>query len=118
MKIILNSIKCLHCGDKLISDHHHDFKFCKCKSVAVDGGENYLRRIGLREDYEEASALEINTNDRLQQYAGMHVIFSPGGKTPPSTAFYRKEDAIATARAMREKFKGDWYITTLEPLIA
>jgi hypothetical protein len=116
MKIILNAIKCLHCGDKLVSTHRHDFKFCKCKSVAVDGGEAYLRRLGQRADYQEASVIEIRSTDPLQEYAGMFAIFSPGGKTPPSTAFFRKEDAMATARAMRERYKGDWYIITLEPV--
>lgn len=116
MRIVLNSIKCLHCNEVITSRSRHDFKFCTCKSVAVDGGEAYLRRLGQRSDYEEASAIEINPNEPLQQYAGMFAVFSPGGKTPPSTAFYRKSDALDTACVMREKFKGDWYIGTLEPV--
>ncbi len=53
MKILLNSIKCKKCGDILISEHRHDFKMCSCDSVGVDGGYDYLRRIGT--DYEELS---------------------------------------------------------------
>lgn len=117
MRIILNSIKCLHCGDMITSNHRHDFKFCTCKSVAVDGGEAYLRRLGQRSDYEETSAIEINPDQPLQQYAGMYAVFSPGGRTPPSTAFFRKSDAFDTARVMRERFKGDWYVITLEPVL-
>ena len=35
----------------------HDFKFCKCSAVAVDGGHDYLRRCGNREDWEEMSVM-------------------------------------------------------------
>ena len=31
----------------------HDFKCCKGGAVAVDGGTDYLRRIGSKDDYEE-----------------------------------------------------------------
>ena len=44
-KILVNKIKCNKCGDIIESVHRHDFKFCKCKRVAVDGGKEYLRRM-------------------------------------------------------------------------
>ena len=40
------------------SKYRHDFKFCKCGAVAVDGGKAYLRRLGYEEDYEELSEVE------------------------------------------------------------
>ena len=48
-----NIIKCRKCGDVIESKSRHDFVWCKCKSVAVDGGSGngYMRRIGT--DYEE-----------------------------------------------------------------
>ena len=52
-KIIVNKIKCKKCGDVIESTYRHDFKSCKCGAVAVDGGKDYLRRIGYEEDYEE-----------------------------------------------------------------
>ncbi len=52
-KIIRNRIKCKKCGEIIESISTHDFKFCKCGAVAVDGGKEYLRRDGNREDYEE-----------------------------------------------------------------
>ena len=55
VKIIVNKIKCKKCNEVIESTHRHDFKFCKCGSVAVDGGLNYLRRCGNREDWEELS---------------------------------------------------------------
>lgn len=54
-KILSNQIKCLKCGDEPFSAHRHDFKYCKCGAVAVDGGMAYLKRSGNLSDYEEMS---------------------------------------------------------------
>lgn len=43
-KIKVNKIKCNHCGDVIVSESVHDFKFCSCGTVAVDGGKEYLKR--------------------------------------------------------------------------
>ena len=59
--IIINKIKCKKCGEIIESRHRHDFKFCKCGAVAVDGGKDYLRRLGNQEDYEELSKIEEET---------------------------------------------------------
>lgn len=55
MKIIVNKIKCKKCGEIIESKSVHDFQFCQCGAVAVDGGHDYLRRCGNREDWEEQS---------------------------------------------------------------
>ena len=39
-------IKCLKCGDLIISEYRHDFKWCKCENIFIDGGDDYLRRGG------------------------------------------------------------------------
>lgn len=44
LKILVNKIKCNHCGDEIESKHVHDFKWCSCKTVAIDGGKSYLKR--------------------------------------------------------------------------
>lgn len=54
-KILVNKIRCKKCGDVIESVSVHDFKFCKCETVAVDGGHDYLRRLGNLEDWEELS---------------------------------------------------------------
>ena len=43
-KLICNKIKCNQCGAIIESTHVHDFKWCPCHSVAVDGGHNYAKR--------------------------------------------------------------------------
>lgn len=57
-KILRNKIQCKKCGEIIESKSVHDFKFCKCRTVAVDGGHEYLRRLGNREDWEELSEIE------------------------------------------------------------
>lgn len=59
-KIKINKIRCKRCGDIIESKTVHDFKFCKCGVVAVDGGKEYLRRcfINTEDDYEELSEYE------------------------------------------------------------
>lgn len=54
-RIIHNRIRCKLCGDIIESEYTHDFKFCKCGAVAVDGGKEYIRRDGNEEDYEDLS---------------------------------------------------------------
>ena len=58
--IIKNCIKCKNCGDVIESESRHDFKYCSCKRVFVDGGHNYLRRgfTDSQDDYEELSIIE------------------------------------------------------------
>lgn len=61
-RIIKNAIRCKHCGDVIESKTVHDFKWCSCGTVYVDGGHDYLRR-GFKngtDDYEELSVVEMN----------------------------------------------------------
>ena len=43
-KIIRNSARCLGCNEEIESRHRHDFVFCSCGNIAVDGGKDYLKR--------------------------------------------------------------------------
>lgn len=54
-EIISNIIKFKKCGDIIESKSTNDYKRCSCGAVAVDGGKDYLKRIGNEEDYEELS---------------------------------------------------------------
>ncbi len=54
-KIITNKIRCRKCGDIVESVSVHDFRRCRCGAVAADGGHEYLRRIGNKEDWEDLS---------------------------------------------------------------
>ena len=59
-KIIRNAAQCKKCGDIIESTHRHDFKWCICHSIFVDGGKDYIRRGGELEDIIELSeSIEI-----------------------------------------------------------
>lgn len=61
-EIISNKIKCKKCNDVIESKNTNDYKKCSCGAVAVDGGKDYLKRIGNEEDYEELSIIK-NTSE-------------------------------------------------------
>jgi len=47
-QLVYNSVKCLQCGEELISYHRHDYKTCSCENeTMVDGGLSYTRYGGL-----------------------------------------------------------------------
>ena len=62
MIIKRNRIRCIKCGDVIESKHRHDFVVCSCweevngKGCAVDGGKDYLRRLG--NDWDDMSEVE------------------------------------------------------------
>lgn len=58
MRILVNKIRCNKCGEEIESTSTHDFKWCRCNSVAIDGGLDYLRRIAKsKNDYAELSII-------------------------------------------------------------
>ncbi len=56
--IIKNAIACNKCYDTIESYSTHDFKWCSCGAVAVDGGKAYLKRSGNASDYTELSEVQ------------------------------------------------------------
>lgn len=49
-KIIVNKAKCKKCGDIIESKEVNDFKRCTCGSIAIDGGQEYIKRVGNKDD--------------------------------------------------------------------
>ncbi len=60
--IVVNKIKCNHCGDIIESTSVHDFKWCKCRTVYVDGGHDYLKR-GFKNSPYDYTDLSITVNN-------------------------------------------------------
>lgn len=54
-KILFNRARCRKCGSFLESKSAHDLQRCSCGAIAIDGGLEYLRRLGAPEDIEELS---------------------------------------------------------------
>lgn len=69
-----NAIKCNSCGDIIESTHRHDFKWCSCKSCAVDGGLAYQKRCAKTEDsYTEASEYREATREEKEEYIKANI---------------------------------------------
>lgn len=45
------AIKCKRCGSTVFSRARHDFRWCSCNLVAIDGGNNYTRTAGDPENF-------------------------------------------------------------------
>jgi hypothetical protein len=58
MVIKTNKAKCKKCRTVIESTHRHHFVPCSCGSIAVDGGTDYLRRVGHLDLIEELSEVE------------------------------------------------------------
>ncbi len=66
-----NLAKCKRCGDIIESKSVHDFQMCSCGSVFVDGGEEYLRRGGdpeaFDEEYDKLHGIEVEGPEKLTE---------------------------------------------------
>lgn len=115
MKLILNAAKCLKCGDVVVSTHHHDFRSCGCGKVAVDGGLDYIRRVGHLDLVEEHCAYTWDPkHSKPGEGAGKWLVWSPGGRTNPGVLFDHKGDAEQSARELAARVPpSDWYVGQL-----
>jgi len=57
-KIISNKAMCTNCESIIESFHRHDFVTCKCGKISVDGGKDYLRRVGESKYFIDFSEVE------------------------------------------------------------
>ncbi len=70
--IIRNSIQCNICKEEIESTHRHDFKWCSCHifddmaGCAVDGGFDYMRRIG--NNYTEMCLNELSPIQKIREH--------------------------------------------------
>ena len=54
----ITAIKCSTCRDTIFSRARHDFHWCSCGEVAVDGGFDYLK-ISFKKEMPSQIALEV-----------------------------------------------------------
>ena len=48
--IVLNAAGCRKCKTTAVSQYRNDYASCKCGAISVDGGHDYIRRVGNLED--------------------------------------------------------------------
>ena len=53
--ILSNQVRCNECGDEPFSRSVHHYNSCNCGNIAVDGGTDYLRRVGNIHNYTDMS---------------------------------------------------------------
>ena len=109
--ILSNKIQCKHCGDVIESFHQHDFKFCSCGAVAVDGGTSYLRRLGA--DFIDLS--EITSEDEEDWFEKVRETFTwksygKSGKEPAKNILLKdiEEDHIKAILETQWHIKGSY----------
>ena len=62
---VRHAIYCKKCKDTIESKSRHDFKFCSCESVGIDGGTDAGNRLlGNLEDMENRSMYSAIINNR------------------------------------------------------
>ncbi len=54
-KILYNRARCRGCGAVIESKHRHDFVTCACGAISIDGGTDYLKRVGDPKDFLDLS---------------------------------------------------------------
>lgn len=65
--MLVKGIRCKNCGDIIYSRAHHDFRWCSCEKCAIDGGFDYYRIIGDKDDWElmEIDILKDKDHDEV-----------------------------------------------------
>lgn len=109
--VLSNKIQCNKCGDIIESFSGHDFKYCSCESVAVDGGKNPwgMRRIGNPEDYIDLS--EVTSEEDEGWFERVRETFTWGsrgksGKEP----FHRIKLSEMTNEHINAILETQWHI--------
>lgn len=67
-----NKAKCAKCGDVIISKHVHDYVPCSCGAIAVDGGNEYLKRVGNMDDVIELSEYGTASANEFKRWKKKH----------------------------------------------
>ena len=62
--LTVNAIMCEDCRSIIWSIHQHDFRYCKCQKIFIDGGRNYTR-IGYSNKRPRTLQIRINEYDEI-----------------------------------------------------
>lgn len=69
--MIVHGVKCLMCGYEIYSRARHDFHYCKCGNVYIDGGQDgYMRYGAIFFDKAQSvdKELQISKHDLFQDW--------------------------------------------------
>ena len=58
----LKAVHCLGCGDIIYSRAPHDFRYCSCGSIFVDGGHEYFKYGGSPNAECETTEIDVDVS--------------------------------------------------------
>jgi hypothetical protein len=64
-KLVLNAVLCDLCNVVIWSGDRHEFRTCECGNISVDGGLDYLRRVGSQPYTELSIYLDGDNRGRM-----------------------------------------------------
>jgi len=94
--IIQNAVRCNKCDDYIYSANRHDFKTCKCGNISVDGGMDYLRRVGKGISDRTYTDMSMEMSDEAVQACKKAVAWAE------ETGRNELGTALAVIRALKE----------------
>lgn len=116
-RILLNRIQCNECKDIITSYHTHDFNWCKCGKTAVDGGTDYLKRVGEHNTITELSIYDDGKHSTRRKALYWGQMFDKQMKRLPKTVWRPIKDLnIGHIKAIIKIFNADSKSTSLEPI--
>lgn len=92
--VVQNAVICNKCDDFIFSAHRHDFVTCKCGAISVDGGQDYLRRVG---HFKDCSDMSWSIEDDIYRFC------AAAAQEAMDTGRNKFGVANAVLRALREK---------------
>jgi hypothetical protein len=63
-QLLINSIICNNCFEKITSRYRHDYQTCKCGSVSIDGGLEYRKFNGT--DFIDAAIYNTDLHEKIR----------------------------------------------------
>ena len=91
--ILKNSAICNNCKEEIESKHVHDMVYCKCGSIAVDGGRDYLKRTFIDpSDYKDTSIEDTGNHLTRRLHLRWGVNYTKQMKRLPETKWILIKD--------------------------
>ena len=92
--LLRSQIECPSCGELVASVHRHDFRYCPCGAIAIDGGRDYLRIVGSEWRPELNWSISVDENLNLVAASHLLAVLSALARQPHPVNLYRLHEAV------------------------
>lgn len=76
----VNAIRCKNCDDLIYSRARHDFRWCSCGTVAIDGGEENMRFCGEHKCFDGPFEFQIDAASYEELYKDWNSMIDKYGR--------------------------------------